>query len=133
MKVAVCIGRGLPRSADAAKREPIDTLGRRRLRAFAHADEKCVRGDWAKSRSRLSRRALEGVKPMGASGGRHAQHVPCCEGLSQGSKPGNRGPSCRLVASAAVVAMGETVGGSDRARKRSATLREEKAPKGSIP
>jgi len=54
-----------------------------------------------KARARLLRKALEGVKPKGASGSQRLNPASGCKGLSQGSKPRNRGLSGRPVVSPA--------------------------------
>jgi hypothetical protein len=79
---------------------------------------KCVRGDRAKPRSRLSRENPRRVKPKGAASGWRAKHTSGRQGLSKGSKPRNRGLSGRPAASAARATTGETVGGCFRAVTR---------------
>jgi hypothetical protein len=91
---------------------------------------KRVRGGWAKSQPRHSPERPGRVKPRGGSGEGLAKHLPCHKGLSEGSKPRNRGPSGRPGASAAGIPLGETVGGRISGGNAGDTFREEKPPKG---
>jgi len=72
---------------------------------------KRVRGGPAKSEPRRPLAGPGRVNPRGASGTRRAKHTFGREGLRQGAKPRNRGPSDRPVASAAGTKAGETVCG----------------------
>jgi hypothetical protein len=110
--------RGPPLGAYGTRREPIDTLGRRRIRPLAVVPEKRVRGGRAKSRPRLSSADPKRAKPRGAAGGRCAKPTPDRKGLSKGSKPRNRGLPVGPSASAAGVPEGKTVCGCFRAVTR---------------
>jgi hypothetical protein len=90
---------------------------------------KRVRGDRAKSRSRLSRADPRRAKPKGATGGRRAKPMPGCSVRSEGSKPGNRGPRDRPSAPAEGIPVGATVGGCVCAVTRR-DLSRCQAPKG---
>jgi hypothetical protein len=72
---------------------------------------KRVRGDRAKSRSRLSRVDPRRAKPKGATGGRRAKPMLGRSERSEGLKPGNRGPRDRPSAPAEGIPVGATVGG----------------------
>jgi len=90
---------------------------------------KRVRGDRAKSRSRLSRANPRRAKPKGATGGRRAKPMPGRSERSEGLKPGNRGPRDRPSASAEGLPVGATVGGCFCAVTRGYLSRRQ-APKG---
>lgn len=49
---------------------------------------KCVRGEWAKSRSRFPQVSLRRAKPKGASSGSGAKNMRSRQGLSKGKNPG---------------------------------------------
>jgi hypothetical protein len=74
--------------------------------------KKRVRGDRAKSRSRLSPNTLEGMKPKGVSRNEGAKHTRRRAERSPGSKPGNRALPGRPEASAEGTTAGKTVRGS---------------------
>jgi hypothetical protein len=117
------------RGPDEVKRRPIETLGRRRmwrLRQICEARERRSGEIPVKACVKNPRRA----KPKGASSRRRAKHTSGCQGLSEGSKPRNRGLSSRPVGSPAGATAGETVRGCIRRGNAPGTFREGNAPKG---
>jgi hypothetical protein len=103
--------------ADGAKREPIDTPRRRRVRREV-GPAKRVGGAWVKARARLSSASPRRVKPKGAASGWRANPASAHQALLEGQKPRNRGPLGRPTASAAGLPMGQTVRGCFRAETR---------------
>jgi len=75
---------------------------------------KRVRGGRRKLQPRSLPECPRRVKPMGGSSGRRIKPSHGRQGLSEGSKPGNRGLLGRPIASAAGATIGETVCGSIR-------------------
>jgi hypothetical protein len=111
-RAAWAVPPGLPGHAVRARREPIDTLRRQRPWPQGLRSAKRVRGGRAESRPRPSSASPRRAKPKGASGGWRANHTPATKGLSEGSKPRNRGLSGRPAARAVGRTAGETVCGS---------------------
>jgi hypothetical protein len=102
---------GLPGAPGGTKRTPIETPRRRRAPVARLTTAKRVGGVRVRARIRRSSADPRRVKPMGASSGRRTNHASGRQGLSEGSKPGNRGSLGRPIASAAGLPTRETVRG----------------------